>query len=255
MERFYCTELLLGKEKVENLKRSFAVIVGLGAVGSYAAEGLARSGTGRIRLVDFDVIKPTNFNRHLGALMSTLGKPKVEAAASRIAQINPDCRTEALRIFADPQSTEAVLGGGPDIVLDAIDSVGPKAGLLEACHRRKIPVISSMGAALRRNILGVKAGDLFRTSGCPLAKKIRTRLRRAGIRSGIFCVYSDEPVPPADGLGDPLLNEEDDYDRGRKRRKLGSLPTVTGVFGLVLAHYAIAYLSGDEDVRKRIRPV
>lgn len=242
MERFFCTELLIGKDRLKVLHKSFVTLIGLGAVGSYAAEALARAGVGRLRLVDFDKIKATNFNRHLCALASTIGRPKVEAVRDRILEIHPACRVEALQMFAAGETMDAILDGKPDLVIDAIDSVNPKAQVLAACHQRKMPVISSMGAAVRTDILSIKTGDLFKTAGCPLAQRMRRSLRRQGIRKGIFCVYSDQPVLKSRVPAPELLNAEDDYDRGRKRRKLGSLPTVTGVFGLVVAHCAIGFL-------------
>ncbi|HOW58409.1 MAG TPA: tRNA threonylcarbamoyladenosine dehydratase [Candidatus Omnitrophota bacterium] len=248
MGRLFCIELLLGKEKVERLKKSFVVVIGIGAVGSYATEALARSGVGRLRLIDFDVIKETNFNRHILAIESNLGKLKAKAAQERILQINPHCKVEALAEFAAEETMEQLLSGNPDLVVDAVDSVNPKTYILAFCHQKKIPIISSMGAALRTDIFSIKAGDLFKTHGCPLAKQMRSRLRRRGIKKGIFCIYSDDPVSleiRENLKARKLLNEEENYDRGRKRQKLGSLPTVTAAFGLALAHHAIRYLTGD----------
>ncbi|MBU9888640.1 MAG: tRNA threonylcarbamoyladenosine dehydratase [Candidatus Omnitrophica bacterium] len=248
MERFFCLELLLNKKKLERLHRSFVVVIGIGAVGGYAVEALARSGVGRFRLIDFDTIKITNFNRHILATESNLGKLKVEAARERIAQINPACRVEALNTFAAEETIERILEGGPDLVIDAIDSLNPKTQVLEACFKKKVPVISSMGAALKTELASVKAGDLFKTSGCPLARQLRSRLRRRGIEKGIFCVYSDAPVPKPE-KEEALMNAEEDYPRGRRRQKMGSLSTVTGVFGLTVAHEAIRYLTGDSALR------
>ena len=244
MERFFCLELLLGKKKLERLQKSFVTVIGIGAVGSYATEALARSGIGRLRLVDFDTIKETNFNRHILAIEPNLGKLKAEAAEDRIALINPQCKVEAVTAFAAQETIESLLADSPDLVLDAVDSLNPKAQILEACINKRIPVISSMGAALRTDIFSIKSGDLFKTSGCPLARELRSKLRRKGIEKGIHCIYSDTPVPK-ELTQDPVLNEEENYDRGRKRRKMGSLPTVTGAFGLALAHQAIRYLTGD----------
>ncbi len=244
MERFFCLELLLGKAKLERLQRSFVVVIGIGAVGSYAVEALARSGVGHLRLVDFDAIKRTNFNRHILATEPNLGKLKVEAAKERIALINSRCKVEALTGFAAAETIGDLLAGGPDLVIDAVDSLNPKAQILEACYVNKVPVIASMGAALRTDIASIKAGDLFKTSGCPLARELRSKLRRKGIEKGIFCVYSPAPVSQG-SFRPPLPNTEEDYDRGRKRRKMGSMPTVTGAFGLTLAHHAIRYLTGD----------
>lgn len=245
MEQLFCLELLLGKEKVQRLKKAFAVVLGIGAVGSYATEALARAGVSRLRLVDFDTIKATNFNRHLLAIAPNLGKLKAEAAKERIAQINPHCRVEVMSEFADEKTMPAIVEGKPDLVIDAVDSLNPKVQILAYCHEHKIPVISSMGAALRMNIFSIKAGDLFKTTGCPLARQVRSLLRRRGIKKGIFCVYSDTPVSEEPIQRVRILNAEQDNDRGRQRMKLGSTPTVTGAFGLVVAHHALLYLTGS----------
>ena len=245
MERLFCLELLLGKEKVERLKKSFVVVIGIGAVGSYATEALARSGIRRLRLVDFDTIKTTNFNRHILAITPNLGKLKAEAAKERIAQINPHCKVEVMSEFAAEETMERITEGNPDLVIDAVDSLNPKVQILAYCHEKKIPVISSMGAALRMNIFSIKAGDLFKTTGCPLARYVRSRLRRRGIQKGIFCIYSDTPVSEEPIEKTRILNAEQDNDRGRQRHKLGSTPTVTGAFGLAVAHHALLYLIGD----------
>ena len=245
MERLFCLELLLGKEKTERLGKSFVVVIGIGAVGSYATEALARSGVRHLRLVDFDTIKVTNFNRHILAITPNLGKLKTEAAKERIAQINPHCKVEVMNAFAAEETMERILEGKPDLVIDAVDSLNPKTQILAYCHEKKIPVISSMGAALRMNIFSIKAGDLFKTTGCPLARYVRSRLRRRGIKKGIFCIYSDTPVSEEPIQKTRILNAEQDNDRGRQRHKLGSTPTVTGAFGLVVAHHALLYLAGD----------
>lgn len=244
MERLFCLELLLGREKVERLKKAFVVVIGIGAVGSYATEALARSGIHHLRLVDFDTIKPTNFNRHILAITPNLGKLKTEAARERIAQINPHCKVEVVNAFADEEAMKRIVEGKPDLVIDAVDSLNPKVQILAYCHGKKIPVISSMGAALRMDIFSIKAGDLFKTTGCPLARYVRSRLRRRGIKKGIFCIYSDTPVSEEPIRKTRILNDEQDNDRGRRRHKLGSTPTVTGAFGLAAAHHALLYLTG-----------
>jgi tRNA A37 threonylcarbamoyladenosine dehydratase len=245
MEQLFCLELLLGKEKVAKLKNAFVVVIGIGAVGGYAVEALARMGVRHLRLVDFDTIKPTNFNRHLLAITPNLGKLKAEAAKERIAQINPHCKVEVVNTFAAAETMDQIVEGKPDLVIDAVDSLNPKVQILAYCHEKKIPVISSMGAALRMNIFSIKAGDLFKTTGCPLARYVRSWLRRRGIKKGIFCIYSDTPVSEEPIEKTRILNEEQDNERGRRRHKLGSTPTVTGAFGLAVAHHALLYLTGD----------
>lgn len=241
MEKLFCTELLIGKEKLRRIRAGFVTVIGLGAVGSYAAEALARIGVGRLRLVDFDSIKMTNFNRNILTLESTLGMPKVAAARARIAGINPSCRIEAIELFAASDTFGEIFKEKPDLVIDAIDALTPKIQLLTYCHANGIPVFSSMGAATRTETSSVKVGDLFKSHGCPLAREIRRRLRRNGIQRGIFCVYSTESARKIPKIAN---DEENDYQRGRKRNKLGSLPTIPGIFGLTLAHHAAAHLCG-----------
>ncbi|HOE69165.1 MAG TPA: tRNA threonylcarbamoyladenosine dehydratase [Candidatus Omnitrophota bacterium] len=241
MERLFCTELLIGKEKVAKLRHAFVTVVGIGAVGGFATEALARIGVGRLRLVDHDKVTTTNLNRNILALDHTLGVPKVEAMKQRIHGINPACKVEAMQMFAAEDSLEKVFSQRPDLVVDAIDALNPKVQVLTYCHANKIPVFSSMGAATRTKIHLVKSGDLSKSQGCPLAREVRGRLRRNGIKKGIFCVYSDEPVRKMPKV---VNSEEDDYERGRRRAKLGSLPTIPAIFGLTLAHHAAEHLCG-----------
>jgi tRNA threonylcarbamoyladenosine dehydratase len=247
MERFSRIRSFLGEEGFAILQDSAITIVGIGAVGGHVAEGLARAGIGRLRLVDFDIIQPSNINRQIMALETTLGQPKVAAAQARIAAINPRCQVEALQLFADDASMEQILTPAPHILIDAIDSMNPKVQLLTAAHGRGISIISSMGAALRSDPTQVRMGDLMDTRNCPLAKRLRQRIRRVGIERGISCVYSTEAVnwhydeleeTPNPDAPAPCA------DRGRKRRALGSLPTLTGIFGLVIANAVILQLTG-----------
>lgn len=145
MERLFCLELLLGKAKVERLKKSFVVVLGIGAVGSYAVEALARAGIRRLRLVDFDTIKTTNFNRHLLAVTPNLGKLKTEAAKERIAQINSHCKVEVLNEFAAEETMERITEGKPDLVIDAVDSLNPKVQILAYCHEKRSPLFPPWG--------------------------------------------------------------------------------------------------------------
>ncbi|PKL13381.1 MAG: tRNA threonylcarbamoyladenosine dehydratase, partial [Spirochaetae bacterium HGW-Spirochaetae-8] len=192
--RFLRISRLIGEEKVFRLNNAFVVVVGLGAVGGYALEALARSGVGRFRLVDFDTIGITNINRQLLATESSIGRKKVAVACERVLDINPEARVEALDIFAHEDTLEAIFADNPDLVIDAIDSLTPKLALLEGAWKRQIPIISSMGAALRRDPALIQVGDLMDTFGCPLAKQVRTKLRRRGVERGILTVFSSEPV-------------------------------------------------------------
>lgn len=236
----------LGKEALERLSRARVAVAGLGAVGSYAVEGLARSGVGSLRLVDFDKVAASNINRQLYALHSTVGKSKVEVAKARVWDINLSCRVETLQTFVASETLDEVLKEPVDLVIDAIDSFSPKVALLEAAWKRGIPVFSSMGAALRSDPFALRWGDVMDTSQCPLASRVRKALRKRGVGKGILCVSSVERVPAPKAEVDP---DPPTVDRGRRRAVLGSLPTLTGIFGLILAQKAIVFLS-EKDPKK-----
>lgn len=237
---------MVGPDGLARLRAAFVCVIGLGAVGSYATEALARAGVGRLRLVDFDLLRASNLNRQLYALHSTLGRPKCEVAAERVRDINPECQVEPLRMFVHSETMDEVLQGPPDLVIDAIDSYSPKLELLCALCERQIPLISSMGAALRSEPHRVRVSTIEQTRVCPLARRLRKGLRQRGMSTDLPCVFSDEPVdksrirPP-----DPRL--ADDLDRGRLRRTLGSLPTMTGLFGLTVANEAIGRIVGERE--------
>jgi tRNA A37 threonylcarbamoyladenosine dehydratase len=245
MDRFIRTQRLLGEKRFQLLQSKMVTVVGLGAVGGYVVEGLVRAGVNHLRIVDFDTIQPSNLNRQILALETTLGRPKAEVARERVLSINSECRIEALQLFAGSDTLDQLLEPQPDLLIDAIDSLNPKTQLLHEAYLRKIPTISSMGAALRTDPTLIRSGDLFSSSNCPLAKHLRKRLRRRGVGEGISCVYSVEKID-----FDYQLPEEDvkvgdtPYaERGRQRNILGSLPTITGIFGLTIANQAIMRLS------------
>lgn len=245
-DRLARIRLMLGEEKLERLKKSFIVVVGMGAVGSYAVEGLARSGVGRLRLVDFDVVRASNINRQLYALGSTLGRHKADLAAERVLDINPHCLVEKLNLFANDDTFPAILDGQPDLVIDAIDSLGPKAGLIASVVKRGLPLIASMGAALRTDPAAVRVGPIKEVVGCPLAAKVRNLLRKSGTHLDFTCVYSLEPVGELRRRRqvDP---ETEFHEQGRRRAALGSLPTLTGIFGLTIANAAIGLLTAEKQ--------
>lgn len=237
---------------MERLAAARVAVIGLGAVGGYVAEGLVRSGVGKLRLADFDTIKESNVNRQLLALESTLGRFKVDVAAERLRDINPGVDVEAVREFAHADTLDAILSGGVDMVVDAVDSLNPKVEVILAGRQLGIPVYSALGAATRLEAGAVRFGPLFGAKGCPLGRLARKRLRRRGVEGGdLWCVYSEEErnpdavVPPGDG--EP--GKEKEYRRGRERRTLGSLATVPGIFGLRLAHEVVLRLSGHRAVR------
>lgn len=243
MERFRRIIQLVGDERFAQLQSSFVTIVGLGAVGGHAMEGLARAGIGRLRLVDFDNIQPSNINRQILALESNLGRPKVEVARERILAINPKCEVEILEIFAADETMEQILSPPPDLLIDAIDSLNPKIQLLTAAHQAGIKIISSMGAALRTDPTKIQYGDIFESRNCPLAKHVRKRLRRRNIEGGISCVFSTEKVDFDYQPPEQEDNATPHASRGRQRNVLGSLPTLTGIFGLYIANQAILQLT------------
>lgn len=238
MERFLRTERLIGSENMEILGSKTILVAGLGAVGSYAVEGIARLGVGSIRLADFDTISRTNINRQLFALESTIGLSKVDVAEARIKDINPECHVYPMNLFVHNDTIAKLTEQPLDLIIDAIDSLNPKIELLEFAYNNKIPVISSMGAALRTDPFKIKSGDIFDTHRCPLSKQVRKRLRNRGVGRGISCVYSTERVDFSYIDPEEETAGEDLYDRGIKRRVLGSLPTIPGIFGLILANMA-----------------
>lgn len=252
MERFARSERLLGNSKFRRLQSRMVTIVGLGAVGGYAVEGLVRAGVSHLRIVDFDTVQTTNLNRQIIALETTLGQPKALVTRDRVLAINSECRVEAMQVFAGDETLDRILTPKPDLLIDAIDSLNPKTQLLHEAYLRKIPVISSMGAALRTDPLLIRSGDLFETRSCPLAKHLRKRLRKRGVGQGITCVYSTEKISfdyrlqQESGMEEPAIGETPFSERGRKRNVLGSLPTITGIFGLTIANLAIFRLSSDK---------
>ncbi len=250
MERFLRTRRLIGDQSFKRLTEAHVTVVGIGAVGGYAIEALARSGIGHIRIVDFDTIGMTNINRQLLATESNLGKKKVEVAMNRIKDINPDCQVEALDIFAHDESMDQVLKEPIDILIDCIDSMSPKLSLLESAYERDIRTFSSMGAALRTDPFAITHSDLMKTHTCPLAKQIRRKLKRRGVGKGIEVIYSSEQIHYT--YLDPEEEEYSEFNeqvlkRGRERMVLGSLPTITGIFGLMLGQLTIDALITDQD--------
>lgn len=252
MERFLRTELLIGKKAMSVLRESRAVIIGLGAVGSYCLENLARAGIRNFTLVDFDVIRKSNLNRNLLAVETTIGLNKTDAAASRVLSINPSCGVTPVNEMANAGNIGRICSGG-GIVVDAIDSLGPKAEILSYMSLNKIPFVSSMGAALRKDPAAVRSGDISQAVLCPLAQRLRKRLKKNGITSGIHCVFSTEKPAAASGT---KQKEDEFFKRGRARPALGSLPTVPAVFGVMLAGLALEMMLGPRaagDQRRSAR--
>jgi tRNA A37 threonylcarbamoyladenosine dehydratase len=237
---FLRTEYLYGQDRVADFANARVAVIGLGGVGSFAVEALARSGIGFLRLVDFDRIRASNLNRQLGALNSTLGRFKAEVARERVLEINPSAKVEIFTDFCGMESRTAWLHD-IDFLVDAIDSLGPKAGLLGEALTLDVPIITIMGAAGRRDPSRVKLTDINQTRICPLASRVRKYLRRQGINKQLPCVWSDEaPLPQlpyeAGSAG------EWELERGRKRGTLPSGVIVPAVMGLWAAGYVLEHL-------------
>ena len=242
MEQFNRTSLLFGEEAIKIFQKSRVAVMGLGGVGSFAAEALVRSGIGSILLVDFDKVGISNINRQIPALHSTVGKLKTEAMKERILDINPNINIEIYSDFFDDKSRDELLQN-VDFVVDAIDSLGPKAELLEAVYKKKIPVISSMGAAGRFNPSKIIQTDISKTYMDPLARAVRKYLHRRGIRKGIPVIFSsEEPIPQF--AYEAGSDKEWVSSRGRKRGTLGSVVYIPAIVGMWAASFVLRKLSG-----------
>lgn len=220
------TRILLGNGAVETLARSRILCLGLGGVGGAAVEMLTRMGVGDITLVDGDVFSPSNINRQLGALDSTVGRKKAEVWKERCLEISPECKFTAVdRFIRTQEDIDELLSEPFDAVIDAIDEVKPKIDFLVSCVNRGIFVSSSMGAGGRRDLAQIRCADISRTCGCPLAKAVRTGLRRCGINHGVNCVFTPEPSAPRIP-GQPV----------------GSISYIVCAFGLHLAQMTVDHL-------------
>jgi len=197
LHQFSRTELAIGPEGIDVMKRSTVAVLGIGGVGSAAAEALARNGVGRIVMIDKDVVDITNINRQIHALTTTIGQPKAELMRERIKLINPDCDAIALRMFYTEETYEKLFEYPLDYVIDASDTVTYKIHLIKECLKRKIPIISSMGAANKMDPTRFRVADISQTTVDPLARVIRQKLRKDGIKKGVKVVFStEEPIKP-----------------------------------------------------------
>jgi len=241
------TGRLLGDEAMERLARARVIVFGLGGVGSYAVEGLVRSGIGHLTLVDFDQVCVTNLNRQLHATVRTVGKSKAELMAQRCREVNPECTVEPIAEFYRAENAEQLLQPGWDFVVDAIDNVKAKLHLLHRCVELRLPVVSSMGAAGRLDPTSIRVDDLSETIMDPFAKDVRKLLRRKhGVETdrytGITAVYSVEPprtpVPlnydaATEGFLCVCPSRENDFHTCDHRTQVsGSVAFVTSVFGM-----------------------
>ena len=223
-------ELLLGEEKQARLAGSRLLVVGLGGVGSWAAEMLCRAGAGALTLVDADVVDVTNVNRQMPALASTVGQPKCEVVAGRLHAINPTVQLDVKQLYIEPGNIAQLLDEYQyDFVVDAIDTLEPKCALIRACWERGIKIISSMGAGAKCNLADIRCGELWKTEHCTLAKNVRRQLRDARGSYKLPVIYSiEEPrrdaIRPNPAGGKPII---------------GSLGYFTATFGCYIAEYVI----------------
>jgi tRNA A37 threonylcarbamoyladenosine dehydratase len=234
---FERSHILIGDQGIERLQNSHVLIAGIGGVGSYAAEALARLGIGKLTLVDHDSVSPSNLNRQLVALQSTIGQLKTHIMADRIHDINPECEVHILSEFLTPDTIPTLLKTHFDCVVDAIDSMSSKTALLETAWRDNITLFSSMGAGGKLDPTQIKTGDIMDTSICKLAKQLRSHLRKRGVGRGIQTVYSTEVSLP------PLPPEE--VERGRARAVNGTVSYMPSLFGLTLAGMVANHIIGD----------
>ncbi|MBP7231879.1 MAG: tRNA threonylcarbamoyladenosine dehydratase [Syntrophaceae bacterium] len=243
--------MLYGPEGFDRLQKSNVAIVGMGGVGSYAAEALVRAGIGRLRIVDCDIVKATDINRQLIALWNNIGIPKVQAGKERLLAINPSLKLDACHAFFHFDTAEEILSPDLDFVVDAIDSLNPKAALIRHCMEKNLPMISALGASSRTDPFLIRIGRLNETEVCPLARALRRHLRSKNVEANPPVVYSTQPPAPAIVLADGGEAPESSgpYQRGRKRRALPSISTVAGIFGLIAANYVLFEL-----LQKTTRP-
>lgn len=229
------TRLLLGEEKSERLRQAHVLVVGVGGVGAYAAEMLCRAGVGRLTLIDADTVQPTNINRQLPALHSTLGQPKVEVLAARFRDINPEVELTILPVFLKDENIPQLLDAARyDFVVDAIDTLAPKCHLIAEALRRRIKIVSSMGAGAKSDITQVRFADVWDTYHCGLSKAVRKRLQKMGIRHKLPVVFSTEQADPKA----VLLTD----DERNKKSTCGTVSYMPAVFGCYLAEYVIRRL-------------
>jgi len=226
---FSRTRELIGAAGVERLRRSRVAVFGLGGVGSFALEGLARAGIGFFQLVDHDVIEPSNLNRQLLALYSTLGLPKVAVARQRVKDINPAAEVITCQVRCSEENCAQLLEGNFDYVVDAIDMVPAKIALVAAAFRRGIPVVSSMGAGNKMDPLAFRVGDIAETRVCPLARAVRRGLRQQGIESGVKAVYSVEPVRKRAEYAEKAGQAEEAAGSGYPPASISFTPAVAGM--------------------------
>lgn len=229
------TRLLLGDDKMQRLRQAHVLVVGLGGVGAYAAEMICRAGVGRMTIVDADTVQPTNINRQLPALHSTLGMSKAAVLEKRFRDINPEIELTVLPVFLKDENIPELLDAAPyDFVVDAIDTLAPKCHLIAETMKRRIKIVSSMGAGAKSDITQVRFADIWDTYHCGLSKAVRKRLQKMGIKRKLPVVFSTEQAD-ANAV---LLTEEEQ----NKKSTCGTVSYMPAVFGCYLAEYVLKRL-------------
>jgi tRNA A37 threonylcarbamoyladenosine dehydratase len=231
------TELLIGKEALTKLAQSHVMVVGLGGVGSYAAEFIARSGVGKMTIIDGDVVDPTNRNRQLPALATNHGQSKAEIMCERLKAINPELDITMVRSFINPEMVEILLQTKPDYTIDAIDSITPKLTFISMAYKNNLRIVSSMGAGAKLDPTKLQVVDISKTRICPFAQQVRKTLKRKyNIRKGLKVVFSPEE-PIKESL---MLTDGSNY----KKSAYGTISYLPAVFGAVCASVVIQDLIG-----------
>ncbi len=229
------TEILIGQDGIKRLANKHVMVVGLGGVGGYATEAVARAGIGKITIVDYDLVASSNCNRQLPALHSTIGKPKTEVMSQRLLDINPGLNLEILDSFLNPDNISEVLRGSSiDYLLDCIDSIACKADLVATCQTEGIPVVSAMGAGGLVDVSRARISTLENTLMCPLAREMRSQMRKLGASLDYTVVFSDET--PVKGLPHQPI---DSHNPGRPQAVNGTISYMPGLFGMMLAGHVI----------------
>ena len=229
------TELLLGEDKMLRLRNSHVLVVGLGGVGAYAAEMICRAGVGQMTIVDADTGPPSNINRQLPALHSTLERPKAEVLAERFKDINPDLKLNVLSEYLKDERIPELLDSAEfDFVIDAIDTVAPKCYLIYNALQRHLPIVSSMGAGAKSDITQIRFADLWETYHCGLSKAVRKRLQKMGMKRKLPVVFSTEQAN-----ADAVILVDDEKN---KKSTAGTVSYMPAVFGCYLAEYVIRKL-------------
>lgn len=245
-EAFSRSALLLGEEAMTKLSHARIAVFGVGGVGGYCAEALARSGVGTLHFYDDDTVSASNLNRQIIALDSTIGQPKAQVMADRVLQINPHCNVKAIRMFYLPQNADEVDLSQYDYVVDCIDTVSAKLELAVCCSALNIPLISAMGTGNKLDPTCIRLSDISKTQGCPLARVMRKELRKRGINHLKVVWSEEEPRTPLSRIQAETPAQSDTRPSSTARRDTpGSLPFVPAAAGLALASAVIRDLTGN----------